>query len=260
MERKQEQGLHYYHNPRWDEVKNAIFTRHGGASAAPWGSLNTGGTVGDDVEAVRENHRRMFEVLDVNAEQSCTTWQVHGVDVVHANGPVSGRRWVARADGIITNQPGVPLVMRYADCVPLLVYDPVVKAIGLGHAGWRGTVQGMAANMVRAMQQAYGSHPQHIEAVIGPSISPQRYQVGEEVVEATRQYYGDHNLDELIQRDPADDTAYLNLWSANTLDFQQAGVENIEVMRICTYDNTHDFYSHRAEKGRTGRFGVVMSL
>lgn len=260
MIRKQEQGLQFYHNPRWNDVKNAIFTRHGGVSAAPWGSLNTGGTVGDDVNAVRENHQRMFDVLDVNAAQSCTTWQVHGVDVVHANGPVSGRRWVARADGIITNQPDVPLVMRYADCVPLLVYDPVVNAIGLGHAGWRGTVQGMAAHLVQAMQQAYGSHPQNIEAVIGPSISPQRYQIGEEVVEATRQYYGNHKLDELIQRDPADNTAYLDLWSANTLDFQQGGVENIEVMGICTYDNTQDFYSHRAEKGRTGRFGVVMSL
>ncbi|MCA9915698.1 MAG: laccase domain-containing protein, partial [Anaerolineae bacterium] len=146
------------------------------------------------------------------------------------------------------------------DCVPLLVYDPVVKAIGLGHAGWRGTVQGMAANMVRAMQQAYGSHPQDIEAVIGPSISPERYQIGEEVVEATRQYYGESNLANLIQRDPTDGTGYLNLWTANTLDFQKAGVKNIEVMGICTYDNTQDFYSHRAEKGQTGRFGVVMSL
>lgn len=258
MDRIQQDGLQYYHNPRWEAVRHGIFTRHGGASSTPWGTLNTGGTVGDDVEAVRENHRRMFKVLSVNGEQSCTTWQVHGVDVVHANGPVSGRRWVARADGIITNRADVPLVMRYADCVPLLVYDPVVRAIGLGHAGWRGTVDGMAANMARAMQQAYGSNPANLQAIIGPSISPSCYQVGEEVVEAAQRYYGEDAP--IIRRDPQDGTAYLDLWTANTLDFQRVGVQDIEVVGICTYQNTQDFYSHRAEKGRTGRFGVVMSL
>jgi YfiH family protein len=258
MERSEREGLQYYINPRWQEIRHGVFTRHGGVSSDPWGTLNTGGTVGDDVEAVRENHRRIFAALDVNGERSCTTWQVHGVDVVHANEPVQGRRWVARADGIITNQPDVPLVMRYADCVPLLVYDPVVKAIGLGHAGWRGTVKGMAANMVRAMQQAYGSKPADIQAVIGPSISPERYQVGEEVVAAAHDYYGESA--DIIRRDPADGTAYLDLWTANMLDFQQVGVTDLEVMGICTYQNTTDFHSHRAEKGRTGRFGVVMSL
>jgi len=258
MERTQKNGLHYYQNPRWQNLRHGVFTRHGGVSAEPWGALNTGGTVGDDVAAVRENHQRMFKALDVNGEQSCTTWQVHGVDVVHANHPVDGRRWVARADGIITNRPDVPLVMRYADCVPLLVYDPEAQAIGLGHAGWRGTVQGMATNMVRAMQQAYGSDPGNLQVVIGPSISPERYQVGEEVVEAARDYYGEDA--DIIHRDPRDGTAYLDLWAANTLDFQKAGVEDVEVMGICTYQNTDDFHSHRAEKGRTGRFGVVMSL
>ncbi len=258
MERNERDGLQYYQNPRWGEVRHGIFTRHGGVSAAPWGALNTGGTVGDDVQAVRENHQRMFAALRVNGEQSCTTWQVHGVDVVHANGPISGRRWVARADGIITNKPDVPLVMRYADCVPLLLYDPQVNAIGMGHAGWRGTVHGMAANMVRAMQQAYGSDPADLQVVIGPSISPERYQVGEEVVAAARAYYGEEAA--IIRRDPDDGTAYLDLWMANTLDFQRAGVQDIEVMGICTYQNTADFHSHRAEKGRTGRFGVVMSL
>ncbi|MDQ7033286.1 MAG: peptidoglycan editing factor PgeF [Anaerolineae bacterium] len=165
---------------------------------------------------------------------------------------------MARADGVITNRVDVPLVMRYADCVPLLFHDPIQKAIGLSHAGWRGTVQGMASNTVLALQQAYGSRPQDVQVIIGPSISLECFQVGDEVLAAVEDYFG--TLDGLMQRDPNDGTAYVDLWAANKLDLERAGVEQIEIANICTYQNTHDFFSHRAEKGKTGRFGVVMSL
>lgn len=260
MERIQQNGLQYYRSEQWTHLPHGIFTRHGGVSEAPYGTLNTGGTVGDDVEAVRHNHTLMYDTLGVNADRACTTWQVHGADVVMATGPVEGRRWVAKADGIITDTPETPLVMRFADCVPLLFHDPVKRVIGLGHAGWRGTVRGMGASMVQAMQQGYGCQPQDIQVVIGPSISQQAFQVGEEVVEAVEQRYG--TLDGLMQRDPADGTAYVDLWEANRRDLRRAGVvdEHIETAGICTHTNTDDFYSHRAENGNTGRFGVVMSL
>jgi YfiH family protein len=214
--------------------------------------------VGDAVQAVNHNHQLMYDTLDVNREKAVTTWQVHGADVVIANGPVTGRKWLAKADGVITNRVDVPLVMRYAVCVPLLFYDPQQQAIGLAHAGWRGTVQGMAANMVFALQQAYGSQPQDIQVVIGPSISIDCFQVGEEVVDALEGYFG--SSEGLMRRDPADGTAYVDLWAANQLDLQRAGVEQIEIAGICTYQNKADFFSHRAENGKTGRFGVVMSL
>jgi polyphenol oxidase len=258
MKRIEENDLQFYQSELLASTKHGIFTRHGGVSPAPWASLNLGGTVGDEAEAVRRNHWLIYETLDLAGQRAVTTWQVHGADVVMAMGPVQGRRWLARADGVITNCPDTPLVMRYADCVPLLFHDAKKKAIGIAHAGWRGTVQGMGVNMVRAMQQAYGSNPHDISMVIGPSISPRHFQVGDEVVAAIEAYFG--SSEGLMQRDPADGTAYVDLWEANRRDVENVGVENVEIMGICTYETTTDFYSHRAEKGKTGRFGAVLSL
>lgn len=258
MERCQVDDLQFYQSEFFDDIRHGIFTRHGGLSPAPWSGLNVGGTVGDDVETVRANHALMYKTLDINPDNACTTWQVHGADVVMADSPIEGRKWVARADGIMTDNPDVPLVMRFADCVPLLFYDPHVKAIGVAHGGWRGTVQGMGKNMIRAMQQAYGSQPSNIRVVIGPSISIDNFQVGEEVVDAFSVAFGD--MDGLMRRDKTDGTAYIDLWEANRRDLASIGVKDIEISGICTYQNTDDFYSHRAEKGKTGRFGVVMQL
>jgi len=149
--------------------------------------------------------------------------------------------------------------MRFADCLPILFYDPQKEAIGLAHAGWRGTVAGVAGNTVKAMTQGYGSRPEDIEVLIGPGISQACFQVGEEVVDALHAYYGD-DADTLIKRDPDDGTAYVDLWEANAIDLRKTGVKNIEVVGICTYQNTDEFFSHRAERGKTGRFGVVISL
>jgi polyphenol oxidase len=252
------QGLRYYQSEMWTHLKHGIFTRHGGVSPAPWASLNLGGTVGDEPLAVRQNHERIYAALGVNSSRTVTTWQVHSADVVVAMNPVRGRRWLAQADGLITDRPDTPLTMRYADCTPLLFHDPVKGVIGIAHAGWRGTVLGMAANMVRAMQQTYGSRPVDIQALIGPSISRACFQVGEEVVKALYDYLG--TLDGLMERDPADGTAYVDLWEANRRDLQRMGVEHIETAGLCTVKRSDEFFSHRGEKGRTGRFGAVISL
>ena len=250
--------LVYYQFPQWAELKHGIFTRKGGTSQTPWDSLNVGGTLGDDVEAVHKNHALMYEALNVNSKRACTVWMVHGNEVVLVNDPVNGRRWIAKADAMITHKLDTPLVMRYADCTPIMFFDRVKQVIGIAHAGWRGTVKGIGARTVQAMVQAYGSKPSDIEAGIGPCIGPDRYQVGEEVVSAIQDHYG--TTDELIRRDPADGTAYLNLWRANELDLERAGVEKIYISGICTAENTNEFYSHRAEKGKTGRFGTIISL
>ncbi len=239
-------------------VNHGIFTRHGGASNGPWGALNLGGNVGDDPAAVAENYRRVYRVLGVDGQRACSTWQVHGNDTVIVDGPIPGRRWVTLADGLVTNQPRVPLVMRYADCVPLLFHDPVQHVIGIAHAGWRGTVRGTGMSVVQTMIDAFGSNIADIRAGIGPSIGPDHYQVGEEVVEAVKAYFDSvHNL---IRRDPSNGTAYLNLWAANAQDLQRHGVQHIETAEICTASNTNDFFSHRAENGKTGRFVAVISL
>jgi YfiH family protein len=159
---------------------------------------------------------------------------------------------------MITDRPGAALAMRFADCTPLLFHDPVQGVVGMAHAGWRGTVQGIGAAVVRALSRSFGCKPANIQAGIGPSIGPRRYQVGAEVVEAVRTYFG--TTDGLIRRDAADGSAYLDLWAANRLDLERAGVEQIEVAGICTAEHTDEFYSHRAEHGRTGRFSAVIAL
>jgi polyphenol oxidase len=250
--------LTYYQFAIWEKISHGVFTRLGGVSQAPWASLNMGGTVGDDTTAVRQNHELMYSALKVNTSRCCTVWQVHGADTVIANAPVRGRRWLALADGMVTNRTDTPLVMRYADCTPIFFLDPIKGVIGIAHAGWRGTVSGAGVSVVHTMVQAYGSKPADIQAGIGPSIGPEHYQVGEEVVDAARAYFG--TTDGIIRRDPKDGTAYFDLWTANRIDLERIGVEQIEIAEICTAQHTDEFYSHRAEKGRTGRFGAVISL
>lgn len=260
MRRIADHGPVYYQFEQWaghDGPVHGIFTRLGGVSAAPWHSLNVGSTVGDDPQAVEHNRHLMYQALGVDGSRACTVWQVHSAETVVVTGPSTGRSWLARADGMVTDRPGLPLVMRFADCVPVLFFDPVQQVIGMAHAGWRGTVLGAAPAVARTMIEVFGCRPEDIQAGIGPSIGPERYQVGEEVVAAVRQAFG--GLDGLLRR--ADDgTAYLNLWEANRRALAGLGLERVEVAGICTASRTDEFYSHRAERGRTGRFGAVMAL
>lgn len=260
MQRISGNGLTYYHFEQWaadTRMIHGVFTRLGGVSDRPWASLNLGGTVGDDPAVVRENHRRMYATLGLDEARACTVWQVHSADTVVARERVPNRRWLARADAMITDQPRLPLTMRFADCTPILLYDPARHAAGIIHAGWRGTVLDAAGSAVRSMSAAFGSNPADIQAGIGPSIGPERYQVGEEVVNAVRAAFG--AVEGLIRR-AADGSAYLDLWAANRLALERAGVGQIEIAGICTATRTDEFYSHRAERGRTGRFGAVVAL
>jgi len=258
LQRQHHNHLAYDQFDSFSQVRHGVFTRHGGVSAAPYGALNLGRTVGDDPEAVEENYRRVYAALGVEADRVCSVWQVHGVEVVTQPQPVPGQSWIAQADAMVTDQPGMPLVMRYADCTPILLHDPVMRVIGIAHAGWRGTVQGIASRTVQTMTGQYGCQPHDIRAGIGPSIGPDCYQVGEEVVTATEAYFGD--TDGLIRRHPADNSAYLDLWAANALDLRRAGIQHIETAGICTMKHTQDFYSHRGEHGQTGRFAAVIVL
>lgn len=253
-------GPVYYQFDQWaggSAVLHGVFTRLGGVSAAPWESLNVGSTVGDSLEAVAQNRQRMAAALGLDEAQTCTVWQVHGAETLVIDAPVPGVPWLAKADGMVTNHPDVALVMRFADCVPILFYDPVQGAIGLAHAGWRGTVAGAGPSVVRKMAEVYGSRPQDIQAAIGPSIGPEHYQVGEAVVAAFQQAFA--RADRFFHR-AEDGSAYLNLWAANEHSLRALGLEQIEVAGLCTANRTDEFFSHRAERGRTGRFGLMMKL
>ena len=126
-------------------ICHAAITRQGGVSPQPWSSLNVGGTVGDDAGRVRENRRRSFRALGSPFESLFDVWQVHGTEVVCAKRRARLSQPHLKADAILTDQPGVTLFMRFADCVPIFLYDPLKKVVGLVHAGWQGTVKKTAA-------------------------------------------------------------------------------------------------------------------
>lgn len=239
-------------------VIHGIFTRHGGVSPEPWASLNLGGTVGDVRGRVIENRRRMFEAVDLPVESLYDAWQVHGDRIVVVNSPRPLEQRHEKADAIITSSNEVTLLMRFADCVPVFLYDPTKNVIGIVHAGWMGTVKKIVLKTVQEMNRIFGSMPGNILAGIGPSIGPEQYEVGADVIKETRRAFPEEVDRLLISKQNG--TAYLNLWEANRIVLMKAGVQKIEVAQISTAANTHDWYSHREEKGKTGRFGALIAL
>ena len=238
-------------------LTHAIFTRWGGVSPEPWAELNLGSTVGDDLERVRENRRLALETLERDPASVYDVWQVHGVEVAIAEAPRAPDAPHLQADAILTDKPGLALMMRFADCVPILLHDPVHKVVGIAHAGWMGTVRGTVRFAVEAMQKRYHSNPADIRAAIGPSIGPDHYEVGPDVAIQVQQAFGS---DAASLLSVSSDHIKLDLWAANRLLLEQAGVRHIEVAGLCTACHTEDWYSHRAEKGRTGRFGIIIAL
>ena len=238
-------------------TRHAIFTRHGGVSPEPWGSLNVGGTVGDDLTRVKENRQIAFQALGCKPESVFDVWQVHSADVVCANAPRVADEALRQADIILTDRPEVTLFMRFADCVPILAYDPRKAVIGVAHAGWMGTLRDVATVTINAMHKNYGSNPADIVACIGPSIGPDHYEVGADVILQVMQKFGDESEQVLWSNNGK---IHFDLWKTNKLLLERAGVGRIEVAGICTACHTEDWYSHRAEKGRTGRFGALISL
>ncbi|MBI1793825.1 MAG: peptidoglycan editing factor PgeF [Chloroflexi bacterium] len=238
-------------------LTQAVFTRQGGVSPAPWDSLNVGGTVGDEVERVLENRSRSFAALGRTLDSLFDVWQVHSADAVHADAPRPAHEDHHKADIILTDKPNVTLYMRFADCVPILFHDPKQGVVGITHAGWMGTVRGASAATVKAMCARYGSQPKDIQAAIGPSIGADHYEVGPDVVSQVDQAFG-ADAKRLIESRGG--KTYLDLWAANRIQLQKSGVEQIEVAGLCTACHLDDWFSHRAEKGKTGRFGALIAL
>jgi YfiH family protein len=250
-------GLRYFTFNSFPDgsLAHAIFARTGGLSPQPWASLNMSISTGDSAENARANRWRAFEALELPVDSMADVWQIHGTETIRADEPRSNRP-PTKADGLITDRYSVTLFQRFADCVPIFLYDPSHRALGMVHSGWRGTVERAAASPVKAMVEAYGSHPADLIAGIGPSIGPDHYEVGPEVVEAVQQAFED--ADELLITHNT--KTHFNLWAANARVLREAGVEQIEVAELCTACHHDLFFSHRAEAGKTGRFGAVLAL
>ncbi len=252
-------GLRYFQFESFQNlpVFHAILTRRGGVSQAPFDSLNTGGTVGDDPQAVLTNHERIYDAFGFDFGSRFDVWQVHGDRIICTKLPRGRHEPHPKADGILTDKPDITLFMRFADCVPILLVDPVQHAIGIVHAGWQGTYQRIAQRAVEKMAACFGSRPEMLFAGIGPSICADCYEVGDEVLDAFVSHIGD---DALRYFDDRDSRLYLDLWLANRDILEGAGVTQIETAGLCTACHLEDWYSHRAEHGKTGRFAVMMSI
>ena len=257
------------------DLVHGVSTRRGGVSPHPWQSLNVGSTVGDDPTRVAENRRRFLAELGRDPQSVAEVWQVHSAKVFLAEPfvPTNGIRRAApggaaaeqprlgrpleQADILVSDSPHVTLLMRFADCVPILLFDPQRGAVGMVHAGWLGTVRKAAAVAVRALRDHFGCRPGDILAGIGPSVGPREYPVGPEVVNQVREAFG-ASAERHLRRENG--SVAFDLWSANHELLAEAGVASIEVAGISTAANLADWYSHRAEAGKTGRFGAMIAL
>jgi len=238
-------------------VLHAISQRSGGVSAAPYQSLNLGSTVGDDPSSVAHNHTQLYEALGITACQVVTARQVHGNRVVQV-GTAEGGSAVPECDGLVTDAPGILLLMRFADCAPILMWDPTRRAVAALHAGWLGTIRQVAVAGVEAMQRAFGSQPHDLRALIGPSIGPCCLELGPEVIAQI-----EHELpepDELVSRRQPNGHAWFDLWLANRRQLERCGVRAIELAGVCTCCHQALYYSHRGSGRKTGRFAALVGL
>jgi hypothetical protein len=236
---------------------HAFFTRHGGLSPVPWHSLNFGASVGDEIQRVIRNREIALGCINLEPESVYDVYQIHSMEVVCTDRPLTVSETHLKADAIITNYTGVTLLMRFADCVPILLFDPVKRAIAIVHSGWIGTVGKILQKTVLALIENYKSNPSDLIAAIGPSIGPDHYSVGWDVI---KQVYTSFNskADQVIRKE--NECYFFDLWKANQLILSDMGVTKIELVGICTSCNLNDWYSHRGENGTTGRFGVVIGL
>jgi YfiH family protein len=251
-------GLNYFEFKTFPQelVFQRIYSRTGGVSPQPWDSLNLGGTVGDERNHVVENRQRIFENAGRPVSTIYDVWQVHSAEVVCTDIPRPLDQEPVKADAIITSNPAVTLFMRFADCVPILLFDPVKKVAGLVHSGWMGTVQRISKFTIEKMVSEFGCRPEDILAGIGPSIGPDHYEVGENVIDQVKETFS-YAPEVLIYKG---NSCYLDLWKLNERILRDSGVKSIEQSLLCTACDRRHWYSHRAEHGKTGRFGALIYL
>ena len=247
-------------------VKHGFSTRKGGVSTGIFSSMNLNFKRGDDPDAVMENYRRMAAALNMRVEDMVLSDQTHTTNVRVITEEDRGKGILkpqdySDVDGMITNVPGIVLVTSYADCVPLYFVDPVRKAIGLSHSGWKGTVGHIGQKTVWKMHEVYGSEPKDIVAAIGPSICQSCYEVSDDVAEAFRaNFTADEAADILL--DKGNGKYQLDLWKANWYVLTDAGIlpEHLSVTDLCTACHPELLWSHRKTNGQRGGLSAFLSL
>jgi polyphenol oxidase len=234
----------------YPELVAAQSTRHGGVSAPPFASLNLSTKAGDDPARVAQNGQIFCQYLGITRSKVATALQVHGNTVVVVTQPSP----LPEADGLVTDRPGLYLAVFVADCTPVLVYDPRTRAVGAAHAGWRGTVGGVVANLLATMTQQFGTRPADCVAQVGTCIGPTAFEVGEEVAV---QFAPDFKC-----WDPQRSKFLVDLKAANRQQLLDAGVppERVGLSPHCTVlDNAH-YFSYRREGPASGRMWALIGV
>jgi len=261
---------------RFDFLEAGVSSRLGGVSLAPYASLNCGLHVHDRAEHVVENRRRLARATRLPFEAWTYAEQVHGrrVAVVTRRERGAGRESRSQAlqdtDAFVTNEPDIALCALFADCVPIYLFDPDHRAVGLAHAGWKGTVQKIAMDTIDTMTQTFGSRPDRMLAAIGPSIGSCCYEVDERVIREVDAVLRELSLAVQDGR-PESGAVYssrnngkfmLDLQQLNRQIMIKAGIlpSNIEISRLCTGCHTEWFFSHRKEAGTTGRMAAWIGM
>jgi len=267
VKRKEANGVETYRIASWERqferLSAGFSTRNGGISKGSFDSLNCALHVGDDPQHVLENRKRLAEAAGFSFDAWTCGEQVHhnGVAVVtrqeRGKGRDSRESALQDTDALITNEADIMLVSFYADCVPLYFYDPIRQAVGLAHAGWKGTAKRIAERTVEQFREAYGSNPEQLHAVIGPSIGSCCYEVDGKVIRAMQESGISDGW-----TPKSDDKFMLDLREINRQILIEAGIlpSHIEVTHLCTRCHVESFFSHRRDGGRTGRMASWIGL
>ncbi|WP_274421583.1 peptidoglycan editing factor PgeF [Blautia sp. XA-2221] len=269
MNIRENNGVTYLTWPEFEKIPGFVHgfsTRLGGVSEGIYSSMNLSFTRGDKEEAVRENYNRISAALGFSPEDIVTSDQTHTANVCvitagdRGNGITKPRPYTD-VDGMVTNVPGLVLATFYADCVPLYFVDPVHKAVGLSHSGWRGTAAGIGAVTVKKLQEHYGSRPEDIYAAIGPSICQDCYEVSEDVILEFQKTFSRELWKDIFYK-KENGKYQLNLWEANRQILLGAGVlpDHISMPNLCTCCNPEFLYSHRASQGKRGNLGAFLGI
>ena len=257
--------LHYPLLDQTGMVEHCFTTRLGGVSKGMYSTLNFSFVRGDEYDSVMENYRRVAEAFGKTVDDFVCTDQTHTTTVLKVGKEEKGygvtkEKTYTDVDGLITNEPGVILSTFYADCVPLYFVDPVHKAIGLSHSGWRGTVGRMGQKTLEAMAEAFGTRPEDVYAAVGPSICQDCYEISEDVAEHFYQEFEGHGEEILINK--GNGKYQLDLWKTNEIVLLEAGIkpEHLAVTNICTCCNSEVLFSHRASQGKRGNLAAFLML
>lgn len=269
FEQREKNGVPYLVIPAFERtgvVEHGFSTRLGGVSEGCFASMNLGVTRGDDPAKVEENYRIFCAAIGVDPKRVVLSQQTHTDNIRVVTEADCGKglyreRDYTDVDGLITNEPNIPLVTFFADCVPLVFLDPVKRVLASVHSGWRGTVRKIGTKAIRMMVEQYGCQVEDILAAIGPCIGPCHYEVDEPCAQEFQKAYPE-DLDFILEELDTPGKYLLDLPMANVIQFLDCGIleEHITMSNRCTYCEPELFFSHRQTGDARGNLAMVIQL